>query len=218
MAITPSQLVIIGTGGFAAEAAWTLSRMAGGTPRLCGFCDDRPEKKSGAFEGLPLLGAPEAAAQKTGPVFFHCAIGDNAARRAVASRVLALGWLPYSITDPTAVIAPGTAAGAGLFIGAHVVVSCRAHIGNHAILNHHTVIGHDTRVGAFTHLCPGTIVSGNCAIGEGAFLASNTTVIPSRTVGAWAIVGAGTTVLRDLPDRARLLRPPDKILLDENTP
>ena len=198
-------LIIIGAGGFGAEAAWVLSRMPG-APRLAGFCDDAPEKSGGAFCGVPLLGAMEAAAAQLGAsVLFHCAVGGNDARKKTAARAAALGWTPFSIVDPTAVAAPGATLGHGIFLGVHSVVSCGACVGGHVILNHHCVVGHNAVVGDFAQLCPGAKISGHCHIGEGAFLATNTAVIPGRRVGAWAMVGAGTTLLRDLPGHARLL-------------
>jgi len=220
--------VIIGASGFGAEAAWIFWRMreapqygANFPPRrinwfdfrLAGFCDDDPAKLDGVFNSLPLLGSLESAAKKFDTnVFYFCAVGDNEARKKITARANALGWMPFSIIDPTAVVAPDATLGEGMFLGAHAVVSCVAHVGNHAIVNHNAVIGHNARVGDFTHICPGAKISGWCHIGEGAFLATNATVIPACRVGAWASVGAGAVVLRDLPERARLIPVPGRVL------
>ncbi len=206
------KLILIGASGFGAEVAWILSRMPN-APLLIGFCDDALDKNHGSFCGFPLLGSPESAAPNLDlPILFHCAVGDNAARKTITERAAVLGWTPFSIIDPSAVIAPDACLGRGLFVGAHTVVSCGARIASHVIINHNTVIGHNARLDDFVHICPGANLSGACHIAEGAFLASNTTVIPERRVGAWASIGAATTVLRDIPDHARLLPSPDKIL------
>ncbi|MCL1887501.1 MAG: acetyltransferase [Kiritimatiellaeota bacterium] len=205
-----TQLVIIGASGFSTEAAWILSRMDG-APRLAGFCDDDPAKARGVFNNAPLLGALEnAAARLNAPVLYFCAVGGNDARKKITARADTLGWTPFSIVDPTAVVASDATLGAGIFLGVNSVVSCGAHIGNHVILNHNAVIGHNARVENFSHVCPGVKISGFCHVAEGAFLATNAVVIPSRCVGAWASVGAGCVVLRDLPDHTRLLPAPGK--------
>jgi acetyltransferase EpsM len=88
-------------------------------------------------------------------------------------------------------------------------------VGDHTLVNHNAVVGHDARMDAFSHLCPGVKISGFCQVGEGAFLATNAVVIPSCSVGAWASVGAGTVVLRDLPEKARLVPVPGRVLHGE---
>ena len=206
-----AQLVIIGASGFGAEAAWVLSRMSD-APRLVGFYDDDPQKSSGEFCGVPLLGSLENAAGS--PVFYHCAVGNNEARKKITARADALGWTPFSIIDPTAVVAPDVALGCGIFLGVHVAISCGARIGSHVITNHNAVIGHNARVDDYVHICPGAKISGFCRVEEGAFLATNATVIPGCAVGAWASVGAGASVLRDLPSGARLIPAVGKVMID----
>jgi len=205
-----TQLIIIGASGFGAEAAWVLSRMAN-APRLIGFCDDDPAKASGEFCSVPLLGSMRFF--ETRP-FYFCAIGDNNARQKAAARADALGWTPFSIMDPTAVVAPDATLGRGIFLGVNTVVSCGAKIGDHVIANHNSVIGHNASVGSFAHLCPGVKISGFCNIGERAFLGTNATVIPRCNVGACGSVGAGATVLRSLPDNARLVPMPGRVLFE----
>jgi len=223
--------IIIGASGFGAEAAWILLRTRevpqGGVDfpirkinwydlRLAGFCDDDPAKARGVFNGFSLLGNMESVARKfKDPVFYFCAVGDNEARKKLTLRANALGWTPFSILDPTAVVAPDAVLGESIFLGAHAVVSCGAQVGNHTIINHNAVVGHNARLGDFTHICPGAKISGYCQIGEGAFLSTNAVVIPSCNVGAWAMVGAGAVVLRDVPERARLIPTPGRTLHHE---
>jgi len=208
------KLIIIGAGGFGAEAAWILSRMAD-APRLAGFCDDDPTKAGGVFNGFPLFGNLEAAAEKiNGPARYFCAVGNNGARKKIAARADALGWKPFSIIDPTAVAAPDAMLGKGVFLGTHAVVSCGASVGDHTLVNHNAVVGHNARVGEFAHICPGAKISGFCHVGEGAFIATNAVVIPSCNVGEWALVGAGAVVLRDLPARARLIPTPGRVFVE----
>lgn len=60
-----TRVVIIGASGFGGEVAWTVRRMAAATGdgmELVGFCDDAPQKRSGTWRGLPLLGPIASAA------------------------------------------------------------------------------------------------------------------------------------------------------------
>ncbi len=204
--VSPSHrlTVLIGASGFGLELLW-VCRRAG--LDVAGFCDDAADKQSGSFCDLPLFGRIEEAALHL-PVgtTFHCAVGSNRARQTLAERALAVGWVPVTVVDPSALIAPDTAIEAGAYVGIGSVVSCLAQVGRFAIVNHHVTVGHEAVIGAFAQLCPGVRVSGACTVGEGALLGSNAVVIPGRRVGAWATLGAGAVALRDVPDNQSVIR------------
>ncbi len=195
------KIIIIGASGFGKEATWILERMSqsGQALGLLGFCDDAPDKQEGHFVGVPLLGNVEAAAARLAGARFFCAIGNNRIRQSVTARALAVGLLPFTLVDPTAIIAPGTKIGEGSFIGINSIVSAGATIGNHVIINHQACIGHDARLADFVQVCPGARISGGCEIGEGALLGTNASTIPLIQIGAWSTLGAGTTALTSLP-------------------
>ena len=97
-------VVLIGASGFGLEVHW-VCRRAG--LAVIGFCDDAADKQSGTFDGLPLLGSMDAAAGAFGGgTNFHVAVGDNRARQRLAERALARGWVPVSVVDPSALVAP----------------------------------------------------------------------------------------------------------------
>ena len=199
-----NHLVLIGASGFGREVLW-VCRRAG--LDAAGFCDDAADKQAGVFCGLPLLGTVEQAAARLGAgTRFHCAVGDNRARRTLAGRALALGWTPETVVDPTALVAPEAELGAGCYVGLYSVVSCGAQLGPGVIVNHHVTVGHDCRIDGFAQLCPGVRVSGGCTLGEGALMGSNTVLIPGRTMGAWSVLAVGADGLRDIPAGATVLR------------
>lgn len=203
------KIIIIGASGFGKEAAWLIERMnqAGHKLGLIGFCDDAPEKQSGAFAGFPLLGSVETAAATLPGARFFCAIGNNRARQAVVARAEAAGLIPCTLIDPTACIAPEAKLGEGSCLGIGSIVSAGAVIGNHVIVNHQACIGHDVRLNDFAQVCPGARISGGCEVGEGALLGTNASTIPGVSLGAWSTLGAGTAALTSLSEhttRARL--------------
>jgi sugar O-acyltransferase (sialic acid O-acetyltransferase NeuD family) len=195
------QVIIIGASGFGGEVAWMLERMAGptGGAAIIGFCDDAPGKQDGVWRGRPLLGPVGAAACAGAEVWFHVAVGGNAARERLTARAIACGWRPLTVCDPTAVVAADARLGEGCFIGAGAVIACGSRLGAGVIVNHQATVGHDAVVDAFAQICPGARVSGGCHIGARALLGSNAVVIPGVSVGADATVGATAAALRDVP-------------------
>jgi sugar O-acyltransferase (sialic acid O-acetyltransferase NeuD family) len=197
-------IVIIGAGGFGREVLW-VCRRAG--LEVSGFCDDAPERQSGDFHDVPLLGAIETAAARLGSgTRFHAAVGDNLTRKRLAERALLVGWSPLSVVDPSAICAPDAEIGAGSYVGIGSVVSSGCRLGRHVIVNFQVTVGHDCAVDDYAQLCPGVRLSGGCTLGEGAFLGSNAAAIPGRRLGAWSSVGVGAVALRDLDVREKLVR------------
>ncbi len=135
------QVIIIGASGFGGEVAWVLERMAaqsGGTA-IIGFCDDAPGKQCGVWRGLPLLGPVGAAAciggAAGGEVWFHVAVGGNAARDQAT-----VGH--DAVVEAFAQICPGARVSGGCHIGA------RALLGSNAVVIPGVSIGADATVGA----------------------------------------------------------------------
>jgi acetyltransferase EpsM len=200
-------LILIGASGFGREALW-VCRRAG--LDVLGFCDDAVEKQTGHWEGLPLLGTLEAAASRlsqAGPLqVFHCAVGDNRARKTLTERARACGWMPATVIDPSALVAPDAVLTEGVFVGPLSVISCRARVGACALINQHAGVGHDSILGDYAQVCPGARVSGHCAVGPGATIGSNAVLLPNRRMGAWSVLGAGAVAVRDLEDGGSVVR------------
>ena len=201
---TVQPLVLIGASGFGREVLWACQRAG---VAVGGFCDDAVEKQSGEVAGLPLLGTIEQAAKRLGRgTRFHIAVGDNRGRQHLAERALACGWVPVTVVDPAAIVAPDAVIEAGAYVGIGSVVSCRAQVARFALINLHVTVGHDAVVGAFAQLCPGVRVSGACVVGEGALLGSNAAMLPGKRMGCWSVLGAGSVAMTDLADHAHLVR------------
>ena len=198
------QTIIIGAGGFGREVGWIAS-LSG--IEVIGYCDDAPDKASGIYGDKPLLGPLEKAAPSLSPgAFFHVAIGNNAIRRKVTERAIALGLRPVSVIAPSAVIAPGVKIGEGSFVGANSVLSIGVRIKKGVIINHLASIGHDVWIGDFAQICPCVGLSGGVTVGEEALLGTNASVLPLKRIGARAVIGIGATALRDVDDDDSIVR------------
>ncbi|MBO4288429.1 MAG: NeuD/PglB/VioB family sugar acetyltransferase [Kiritimatiellae bacterium] len=199
------QIVIIGAGGFGREAAWIIKRINAVAPtfQLLGFCDDAPERQTGTYDGIPLLGAVERVPAGT---FCFCAIGKNATRLDVLRRAEKAGLLAATLIDPTAVTAPDAEIGAGSFVGIHAVVSVGCRLGRGTIVNHGVCIGHDVTAGDGCQFCPGVCVSGGCTLGGGVLMGTLAGMIPLKKAGDASVIGAGTVPLRDVPPGETIAR------------
>ncbi|MBM4282982.1 MAG: acetyltransferase [Deltaproteobacteria bacterium] len=136
------------------------------------------------------------------------AIGNNAARRRVADRLLAAGHRFATLVHPTAWVAPSARLGDGAVVFAGAIVQPDVVVGAHAILNTGCSVDHDCVVGAFSHVAPGARLCGAVQVGDGALVGVGAAVIPAVRIGAWATVGAGAAVVRDVDAGATVVGVP----------
>lgn len=193
-------LIIIGAGGFGAEAAWVVREINAVHPgesrargwNFVGFADSDESKRQTLHAGFPVHGTLEQAAVAfTGSeVWFFCAVGNNAARQRLVSQAESLGWKAAALVHPSALIADTASVLAGTYVGPGSIVSNNARLGRHVIVNMHVSVGHDVVVGDYCQLSPGSRISGFCRIDELASLGSNAVLMPGTQVGRGALVGA----------------------------
>jgi len=202
------KIVIAGASGFGREVLWVIKRMNAAEPlfEVAGFCDDAPDKQSGEFAGLPLLGSVARVCSTMRDIVFFCAVGDNRARKKIFAQFASASVDAVKVMDPSSVIADDAVIGKGCYIGVNAVVSTGTAVGCGVIVNHNVSVGHDVEVGAFAQICPGVSVSGGCRLGEGALLGSNSCMIPGKRMGDWSTLGAGAVLLTDLEDGGSRVR------------
>ncbi len=205
-------LVVVGAGGFGQEVVWAARNANRINPvyDILGYVDDDARKKGAEIYGCRVLGTPDELDFRPA---FVCAIGDNEARRSVATRLSSLGWSPAIVIDPSVIVAEGVAVGEGTYVGAGSILSPNAHLGNHVIINHHCSIGHDSILGDFVTVSPGGRVSGGCRLEEGAMLASNAVLAPGRSIGRYSKLSACSFALVNIPDGATAVGNPARVLL-----
>lgn len=112
-------LVVMGAGGFGQEVVWAAenSNRHGAFFDVLGYCDDNPNLKGNSIYGFPVLGTPEDVSEHMGmQLGFVCAIGDNRNREKVVNRLLALGWAPVTVIDPSVIVAGGVSIGDGSYV------------------------------------------------------------------------------------------------------
>jgi sugar O-acyltransferase (sialic acid O-acetyltransferase NeuD family) len=187
------KIFVLGAGGHGKSVISIL--LASGL-EVAGVLDDYPEN-----QGLYVLGVPVVGSIADLRLYPDCsaviALGDNAARIAIAARFPDTRWAkviyPGAYINPSAKIGHGTVVFPGAVIGAEVT------IGTHVIVSGNTTIGHDTILDDYVQVAPGVQIAGAVHVGRAAMLGIGSIVCPNVRIGENAILGAGAVALRDIP-------------------
>lgn len=209
------RLIIIGAGGHGRETLDVVVALNHVEPRyeLVGFVADHADLDRLARLGAPHLGTVDdfLAGRGTdrsrpidagagGAASVVVAIGDPAARRQVAERVVERGHsVAPALVHPQASIGADVELGRGVVVAAGARITTNVRVGDHVQVNVNAVVSHDGVVGDYATLSPGVLVNGSVTIGPGAFLGTGSIVTPGRSIGADALVGAGAVVVADVP-------------------
>ena len=201
-------VVLLGAGGHGGVVLDTLLL----TGRdVAGVCDPALEGNTTGPRGLPIL--DEHRLPETHPPD-HFALANGvgmlpgqATRRALFERMTALGYAFTIVCHPRAIVADTAVLRPGAQIMAGAIVQNASEIGTGTILNTGAQVDHDCHIGNFAHVAPGAVLSGDVEIGEGAFVGAGAVVGHGVRIGRGAVVGAGAIILRDVPDRTRVVTP-----------
>ena len=185
-------IYVYGAGGHglvlaeAAEAAGT---------KVVGFIDESPQVSS--IGKWRIRTEPAGDGRARGVIV---AIGDNMARRRIASDIVQTGLKLVSVIHPAACVSPSAIIGQGVYIGAGAVVNGQSQIENGAIVNTGAIVEHHCVVGAFAHIGPGAILAGGVQIGSLSLVGAGAVVRPEVRIGEDCNVGAGAVVVSDIPN------------------
>lgn len=119
---------------------------------------------------------------------------------------------PFTLIDPTAIIASTVSFGHGNYVNAGVVVGSHTNIGCGSNINRSASIGHDNEIGLWVSISPGAVLAGGIRVGDGATIGSGATVLPGIQIGAGAFVGAGAVVTKDVPSGAVVVGNPAAVI------
>jgi len=127
------------------------------------------------------------------------AIGSNAIRKNIVSRINIPDYRYFTCIHPTVVISPSAIIGKGTVVMPGVVINADACIGMHSIINTNAVVEHDCFIDSYVHISPSSVITGGVKIAQGVHLGASSSVIPLVSIGKWTTVGAGAVVVKDLP-------------------
>ena len=133
-------------------------------------------------------------------IHFNIGVADVQIKQRVNQCCLELGWKPFTVVHPSAIVSPSAQLGVGVFVGPLAIVSTNAVVGEHCIVHLHSSIGHDASIGAYCSILPGARISGSVHIGDRVLIGSNAFVNAGVRIGDDCQVDALTYVSRDLPE------------------
>ncbi len=212
---TPSDLVILGGGGFAKEVAaiWIACQEAGQSlPQLRGFV--APAAAWAAWQQFPYLGDDAWAKDHLDPArtAFVVGVGTAKLREEIANQYECMGFSAIGMIHPTAQVGLGSQIGAGTIICPGSILAIDVTLGRHILCNLQVGIGHDTVIGDYSVLSPGVHLSGNTHIGLACELGTGACTIPGVRIGPRSVIGAGAVVTRDLDGSATYVGVPARPL------
>lgn len=193
-----NQLGIFGTSGFAgelADIAWSLglepvfvARDAAAMSTLDGDAERMLESEVGRHAGMR----------------YAIGVGDNGARRAIASRFG--GQVQFAnLIHPTASFGRGqrerVEARRGVVVAAGARLMHRIEVGDFSVVSLNVTVGHDCVIEDFVLVAPGANISGNVHLGTGCWIGSGAAINQGTMgdrlrIGARTTVGSGAVVLR----------------------
>lgn len=172
--------------------------------------DDHPKGKIMGYEVVRPGDLP-----KTKSAEMVIAVGDNAARKALAQR-FSKEFSYVNIVHPGATASQTARLGKGTVVMAGVAINPESIIGEHCIINTSATIDHECQLGDFVHVSPNATLCGQVKVGEGTHVGAGAVVIQNVTIGKWCRIGAGAVILRDVPDHCTVVGNPGRIIKRES--
>jgi len=181
--------------------------------KATGYCDNE-EKKFNPF-ALKYFKqeTSETGLKALTQEDFFISIGNNSIRKNIYNNLAIRNLLPVNVIHPSALIDySADLATHGIMIAPNVTINALAKIGIGAICNTYSVIEHECLIGDFAHIAPGAVLCGNVHVGENSFVGAKSVVREGIRIGKNAIVGAGSVVVKDVPDNAKVVGNPARIM------
>jgi sugar O-acyltransferase (sialic acid O-acetyltransferase NeuD family) len=203
------QLLIFPLNGNGLEALNCL----GNNFELIGFVDDTPEKQGEHPFGFKVFGREVFHKYPNAKVLAVPGSPTSFRSRKKIIDDLQLDKSRFAtVVHPNASLSPFAVLGYNVLIMAGVVITANGKIGNHICILPNSVIHHDTIIGDYTLIGSNVTVAGHTTIGSMCYIGSGTSVINNVTIGDKSLVGMGTNVIRVLPENAKAVGNPAKLV------
>jgi sugar O-acyltransferase (sialic acid O-acetyltransferase NeuD family) len=126
-------------------------------------------------------------------------IGDSKKRYEICSK-LPKETKYFTFIHPTALIMENVEIGEGSFIGAYSILTTNIKLGKHSLLNRSNHIGHDSTIRDYLSMMPGSIISGNCNIGDRVYIGTNSSIKEKINIVDDVVIGLGSGVVKDITE------------------
>lgn len=119
----------------------------------------------------------------------------------------------FTFIHPSAIIGHDVTIGDGSFIGANSIITTNVVIGKHALLNRSNHIGHDTEAGICLSMMPGSIISGNCKLGDSVYVGTNASIKQGIKITNSVTIGLNAGVVKNINEPGVYVGTPSKKLM-----
>jgi sugar O-acyltransferase (sialic acid O-acetyltransferase NeuD family) len=209
------KLLVIGAGGHGSVVADTAEAM--GNWQNIEFVDDRFPGLNQFYKWKVIGNTQSLDTYSKHDVDVIVAIGNNKTRMSYITKLLQAGFHLATIVHPDAYVSPLSTIGMGTVVFAKCVVNAGSHIGVGSILNTGCTVDHGCMVGNGVHISPGAHIAGEVRIGDLSWIGIGASVIQRITIGSNVMVGAGAAIIRDIPDHAKVVGVPGRIISEGRT-
>ena len=117
-----------------------------------------------------------------------------------------------TIIHPTAVVSKFAKIGFGTSIQPFVSVGPNVSIGNHVQIFAQCLIGHGAKLEDYSYVANNACIGADVHLREGAYVGTNATTLEFVTLGKWSITGIGSVVIKDVPDFAKVVGNPSRVI------
>lgn len=205
-------IIIIGAGGHSQVVMEALVK--DDNYNVIGYLDDNIELQGKILYDKPVLGKIEMLGEMA---TYHVegaivAIGDNTKRKEFSKYVEDMGLQLINAIHYNSTISQKATVGKGIYIGPNVVIGPNVTIGNSVIINAGTCLPHNNKVGDYVNISPNVCISGGTIIGKETFIGIGVSLVQYITIGCNAVIGAGSVIINDIPDYAKAIGVPGKLI------
>jgi sugar O-acyltransferase (sialic acid O-acetyltransferase NeuD family) len=195
------RIVVISGGGQAKVIMSILKK--NGEFEVAGYVD-RVDK--GTILGVRYLGGDDVlqelfdAGGVRNAVIGYGQLKDVSVKKEIVQRVAKIGFSFPPVVSRCAVVNEDVVVSKGSVIIDGVVVNSGSRIGEFCLINTKSSVGHDCIIGDFTHVAPGSTLTGEVKLGKNVLIGAGATVIQCRSIGDNVIIGAGSVVVDDISE------------------
>lgn len=212
------KLIIIGGAGNGTVVLSTVEDINDDHPQweILGFLNDFETRP---INGYPVLGKIDRSGVdnflKYDDVFFLFTLISTKFNHHFIHRLVDLE-IPQqkfaTIIHPTAVVSRSSQIGRGVMIQPFVSIGPNVQLGDHIQIYAQAFIGHNSRLADYAYVANNACVGAAVHLCEGAYLGTNSSTLENVTLGKWSLVGMGSVVIHDVPDFAKVVGNPAKVI------
>lgn len=204
-------IIIVGTGGFAKEITFLLSRIE--NYQLIGYVDDNSDLYGKTILGYKVLGNTDYLLSLREEYSVVIGVADPKDKKNIYNKLKSNLNLKFpNLIDPSALIGLEVEMGFGNVIMANTTFTSSILLGNFNMINIATTIGHDVEIGNYNSLFPNVNVSGNVKIESKTSIGVGSKIIQGVVVKESSVVGAGSVVIRDIDSKTKNVGVPTRAI------